>query len=37
MLEYVSMYPDFEGAKLRTDKFGGKDELNFFENVVAMT
>ena len=37
MLEYVSMYPDFEGAKLRTDKFGGKGELNFFENVVAMT
>ena len=30
MLEYVSMYPDFEGAKLRTDKFGGKGELNFF-------
>ena len=37
MLEYVSMYRDFEGAcYLRTEKFGGKGELNFFENVVAI-
>ena len=30
MLEFVSMHSDFEGAELRTGKFGGKGELNFF-------
>ena len=30
MLEFVSMHPDIEGAELRTGKFGGKGELNFF-------